>query len=111
MELSSADYKKITQFYGIPKQNNKTYKDLAETVLADKMCKCIKKVRSNTNINEKRAIGICRESIFKNRNIDLYKFKCKKGASLVSKKGTKKKMRKFRKTIGFNKTKRAKKNK
>lgn len=43
--------------------------------------------------------------------LDLYKFKCKNGPSLISKKGTKKKLRKFRKTIGFNKTKRSKKNK
>jgi len=78
--------------------------------LADKLCKCIKKVRTNSQVDEKRAISICRESIFKNRHIDLYKFKCKKRASLVSKKGTKKKLRKFRKTIGFNKTKRSKKN-
>ena len=41
---------------------------------------------------KKRAIGICRESIFKNRNIDLYKFKCKKRRfSCFKKKGTKEK--------------------
>ncbi len=111
MDLSSADYKKITKFYGLSKQNNKTYKNLAENLLADKLCKCIKKVHTGTETREKRAISICRNSIFKNRNIDLYKFKCKKGPSLLSKKGTKKKLKKFRKTIGFNKTKRTKKNK
>tara|TARA_R110001599_G_scaffold72903_1_gene201953 strand:+ start:778 stop:1116 length:339 start_codon:yes stop_codon:yes gene_type:complete len=112
MELSSYDYQKIGRFYGIPKQNNKTYKDLAEGVLADKLCKCIKKVRpKNAKLGEKRAISVCRGTIFKKRHIDLYKFKCKNGPSLISKKGTKKKLRKFRKTIGFNKTKRSKKNK
>ncbi len=111
MELSTTDYQKIAHFYGIPKQNNKTYKELAEDILALKLCKCIKKVKTTKMIGENAAIGICRENIFKKRKIDLYTFKCKKGTSLISKKGTKKKLRKFRTKIGFNKTKRAKKNK
>ena len=87
MELSSADYKKITQFYGIPKQNNKTYKDLAENVLADKMCKCIKKVRSNTNINEKKELLVSAERVSLKTAILIYiNLSAKKGASLVSKK-------------------------
>jgi hypothetical protein len=109
MELSKNDYKKITEFYGIPKQTNKTYKDLAEKVLANKLCKCIKKVRSTPKFDEKRAISICRNSIFKKRHIDLYSFKCKNSSSLIPKKKTKKKLRKFRKTIGFKKTRRSKK--
>lgn len=111
MELSSADYQKIARFYGIPKNNHKTNKKIAEDILAAKLCKCIKKVRANSSLDEKAAIGICRNNIFKNRNIDFYKFKCKKGSALLPKKKTRKKLRKFRTKIGFNKTKRAKKNK
>lgn len=111
MELSTTDYQKIVHFYGIPKQNNKSYKELAEDILAVKLCKCIKKVKTKNMVGEKTAIGICRENIFNKRKIDLYTFKCKQRASLISKKGTKKKLRKFRTNIGFNKTKRSKKNK
>lgn len=111
MELSTMEYKKIAQFYDIPKPNDKSYKDIAEDVLAGKLCKCIKKVQSRQKVLEKAAIGICRESIFKNRGIDLYTFKCKKGQKLLPKKGTKKQLKKFRKKIGFNKTKKSKKNK
>ena len=111
MELSSMEYKKIAQFYEIPKPANKSYKEIAEDILAGKLCKCIKKVRSRQQVLEKAAIGVCRKSIFKNRGIDFYNFKCKKGQKLISKKGTKTQVKKFRKKIGFNKTKRSKKNK
>jgi hypothetical protein len=102
MDLSQTDYKKIVHYYQIKKQKNKTYKESAEDILANKLCKCIKKVRPYDN-NEDAAITICRDNIFKKRGIDFYNFKCKKG--------TKKNLRKFRKKIGFNKTKKAKKNK
>ena len=111
MELSSMEYKKIAQFYEIPKPANKSYKEIAEDILAGKLCKCIKKVRSSQQVLEKAAIGVCRKSIFKNRGIDFYNFKCKTGQKLISKKGTKKQLHKFRNKIGFNKTKRSKKNK
>lgn len=109
--MSYNDYKKITQYYQIPKTNNKTYKELAENILADKLCKCIKKVRSSKKHNEALAISVCRNSIFKKRNIDFYTFKCKKGQNLLPKKGTKKNIKKFRKNINFNKTKKSKINK
>ena len=111
MELTQMEYKKIARFYELPKPNNKSYKDIAEDILAGKLCKCIKKVQSRRQIPEKAAIGVCRESIFKNRGIDFYKFKCKKGQKLIPMKGTKKVLRKFSKKIGFNTTKKTKKNK
>ena len=33
MELSPMDYKKIAQFYDIPKPNNKSYKEIAPAIL------------------------------------------------------------------------------
>ena len=45
MDLSQTDYKKIIHYYQIKKQKNKTYKESAEDILANKLCKCIKKVR------------------------------------------------------------------
>lgn len=97
MDLTASDYKKIASYYQIPKSKNKTYKEIAEHVLASKLCRCIKAVDSynnsggpNKNIrtkknNENSAIGVCRKSIFQNRNIDFYDFKCKKKPQLVKK--------------------------
>ena len=104
MELSSSDYKKILDFYNVPKQNDRSYKNLAEDILADKLCKCIKSVKKKPSITEKSAIGICRNSIFKKRNMDFYTFECKKEAKLHGKKNTKRRLKKFSKKIGFNKT-------
>ena len=109
MDLSKTDYKKIINYYNLSK-SNKSNKELAEDVLALKLCKCIKKIRPNRD-NEKGAIALCRKSIFKNRGIDFFNFKCKKKQSFIHKKGTKKNLVKFRKKIGFNKTKKNKKNK
>jgi len=96
MDLTGSDYKKIARYYQIPKSKNKTYKEIAEDVLASKLCRCIKSIDSYNNNspnkittakknNEDTAIGICRKSIFKNRNIDFYNFKCKKKPKLVKK--------------------------
>jgi len=106
MKLTDNDYKKIVFFYYETKPNNITYKKLAEEILAKKLCKCIKKVQT-PKLPEKSAIAICRKSIFENRNIDFYTFKCKNGNLLKKKKGSNKTLKKFSKKIGF---KRSKKN-
>jgi hypothetical protein len=108
MNLTQSDYRKIINYYQIPKQKNQTYKDTAENILATKLCKCIKKIGLYDN-NESVSISTCRERIFKNRGIDFYNFKCKNKQRFISKKGTTKKLKKFRKKIGFNKTKKSKK--
>ena len=46
MNLSQTDYKKIINYYELSKSNNKSNKELAEDVLALKLCKCIKKTRA-----------------------------------------------------------------
>ena len=108
MNLTQSDYKKITNYYQISKKKNNTYKDTAENLLATKLCKCIKKIGLHNN-NESLSISSCRNSIFKNRGIDFYNFKCKNKQRFISKKGTNKNLKKFRKKIGFNKTKKIKK--
>lgn len=110
MELSNYDYTKIIKYYNIKKQKNITKKQHAEDILANKLCKCIKKVLPYSK-NESNAIGLCRNSIYKKRGIDFYNFKCKNQNKLIPKKGTLKKIKKFRKKIGFNKTKTKTKNK
>ena len=111
MDLNNNDYRKIVDYYKLNKPKNKSYKEVAEEALAGKLCRCIKKVKSD-KINEKAAIALCRDNIFKKRNIDFYNFKCKEKQKLVHKKNkTKKYLKKFSKKIGFNKTKRINKNK
>tara|TARA_Y100000389_G_C17391576_1_gene480171 strand:- start:854 stop:1237 length:384 start_codon:yes stop_codon:yes gene_type:complete len=127
MNLTSHDYKKIVKFYNLPKRSDKTYKEMAEDILSEKLCKCIKKVKRNdiscfkktknkkitcvkkikNVLTEKQSIGICRNSIFKKRNIDFYKFSCKQSKKLIPKKHTRKTLRKFSKRIKFNKTKKS----
>jgi hypothetical protein len=76
--ISKKDYIKILNYYNIsiPK-NNKNLKNKAEEILANKLCRCIKKVGSNDN-NEAKSIGICTKTIFNKRNMKRSIFTCKK---------------------------------
>jgi len=77
-KITYGDYKKILSYYKmrLPKKN-KTLKKKAETILANKLCKCIKKVGLK---NEKRSIAICTNSIFTRKGLRRGKFTCKKRA-------------------------------
>ena len=90
MKLSREDYIKILDYYGIKHQGASltTIKGKAERVLADKLCRCIKRVdntgsnRSKTskskNNNESRAIAICRDSVLRRKGVtNAGKFSCK----------------------------------
>ena len=57
MDLSKTDYKKIINYYKLSKSNNKSNKELAEDVLALKLCKCIKKTRPNRHNNDNEKGG------------------------------------------------------
>lgn len=52
--------------------------------LANKFCRCIKKVRKTVKANNKEsaAIGICVKSVIQTRGKTLRKFKCKGGPTL-----------------------------
>ena len=110
MNLTNSDYKKIINYYNLSKQKGMSYKTLAENTLSSKLCRCIKKINS-TGLSEKQAIGACRKTIFKKRNINFFNFTCKKKYELLPKKHSRKKLKKFSNKIGFNKTKKQKKNK
>jgi hypothetical protein len=92
------DYKTILNYYNIDYTNlsNKNIKKKAEDILADKLCRCIKKVDTE---NEKRSIPICKDSIFKKKGLHIYRFTCKNKPSLKPKKKTKRKLSKFNKTF------------
>jgi hypothetical protein len=87
--LKKDDYIKILNYYNIPiasTDSSKTIKHKAEEILADKLCKCIKKVK-NTDDEidtetpteaESKAIGICNDSIFRRKGLKHSGFTCKR---------------------------------
>lgn len=78
--LTMNDYKKILMFYKRPISSNRMIvKDDAEKLLANKLCRCIKKVDVN---NEQRSIGICTKTIFKQKGYTRGRFKCKGNPSV-----------------------------
>jgi hypothetical protein len=76
-ELTNDDYKHILEFYKevIPK-SKRLLKLQAERLIANKLCRCIKKVY---NQNEDRSIGICTKTVINNKGYTRgkFKFKCK----------------------------------
>ena len=90
MKLTKKDYKNLLGFYKIKTKKNISYKNLkkmGEKILANKLCKCIKKVNSK---NENISIPICRSSILNKKNLNIKKFTCKKKLSLLGLNKTKK---------------------
>lgn len=88
-ELTTNDYKHILEFYKKPLPKSKRIlKMQAEKLLADKLCRCIKKVDKGF---EGRAIGICTKNIINNKGYIRGKFTCKTKSSIkLSKKRTRK---------------------
>lgn len=83
--LSNDEYVKLLEFYKIQiPDSKKQLKIEAEKILAEKLCKCIKKVDP---INEVRSIGICTRRIFK-RGLT-------RGRFLFRKNKTRKKQRRY----------------
>lgn len=80
-ELSINDYKRILEFYNeiIPK-SKRLLKMKAEKLLANKLCRCIKKIDKE---NEARSIGICTKTIINNKGFKRGKFTCKKKEKII----------------------------
>jgi hypothetical protein len=95
--LTKNDYEKILNYYNIPfstSDSSKQIKSKAEEILADKLCKCIKKVKESSNEPnndeaEARAIGICNDTVFRRKGIRHAAFTCKKKPKLLRFKGKK----------------------
>lgn len=65
--LTTADYRKILEFYNLPiPSNKKSLKKKAEDILALKLCRCIKKFE---NVEEDKAIGICTRSVLNKKGL------------------------------------------
>ena len=79
-ELTNKDYISILNFYKmkIPKSKQLLKKE-AEQIMAEKLCRCIKKVDVS---NEAKSIGICTKTIFNNKGYTRGKFTCKKNRTV-----------------------------
>ena len=125
--LSQKDYRSILKFYNIPASKNKyTRKKMAEKVLADRLCRCIKKVSSQierkqgvANRTRKRmktikkqiesnATGICRNSVIRRKGLYNFGFTCKIAPRLHKSKTLRVKLLKQNPTTKTTKTKKTK---
>jgi hypothetical protein len=87
--LNNNDYKQILAFYNLPiPKSNRLLKDSAEKILANKLCRCIKKVNSK---NEQRTIGICTKTVINRKGFNRGKFNCTGKITVVLKKNKTKK--------------------
>ena len=75
-ELTNKDYISILKYYklNIPK-SKRLLKIQAEKIMAEKLCKCIKKLDPE---NEAKSIGICTKTIFNSKGYTRGQFQCKK---------------------------------
>jgi hypothetical protein len=80
VELTNKDYVSILKYYNlnIPR-SKRLLKKQAEKIMADKLCKCIKKIDP---INESKSIGICTKTIFNRKGYTRGQFQCKKKQSV-----------------------------
>ncbi len=86
IDLSKQDYCNILNFYNIKFNKNlpiKIIRKITEKIIAEKLCRCIKKV-PNENQHESRAIGICNYSVIQRKNLKIRGFTCKKKPKLQS---------------------------
>ncbi len=100
-KLTINDCKKVLNFYNksIPKKTQMIKKH-TELLLADKLCRCIKKIEP---VYGPRAIGICTKTIFNNKGLTRSGFKCKGIPSVTVKKYKTNKPNKSNKTNKTNK--------
>jgi hypothetical protein len=92
-ELTTNDYKHILEFYEKPiPKSKRILKVQAEKIIASKLCRCIKKIKRNS---ESRAIGICTKTIVNTKGFTRGKFTCRKKQTIkLSKKNKTKKNKK-----------------
>ena len=89
-KLTTKDYIEILRYYNIPipkktKKNRRIIKKIAEDILAEKLCRCIKVVDNTKLKDEQRAIAICINSVIQKKKLKVQNFTCKKKKQLKSK--------------------------
>ena len=99
MKLSKDDYIKILNYYKInySKYNTQSIKRKAEEILANKLCRCIKKVKNNNKKIESTAISICKSSVLNRKNLSIGRFSCKKRPLFLKDKNNKSTLKKIKK--------------
>ena len=117
--LKHHDYVKILNYYDMPisaKDSSKSIKHKAEAILAEKLSKCIKKVKKNDrqgedsddgnddnkntlSESESKAIAICSNSIFEKKGLERGLFDCKKKPRLINFQGKKYALTKKKRTL------------
>ena len=82
--ITNEDFINILEFYKmeIPKSHN-LLKQKATTILANKLCRCIKKL--NTTYKSK-SVGICTKSIFNKKGLKRGTFRCNKQKTVTFRK-------------------------
>jgi len=97
MKLTNQDYKDILLYYNIDIKNlsKKQLINKAENILANKLCRCIKKIDPQEK-DLSKTISICNNSVLKKKGIKPNKFNCKKKPKFTSK-------RKYTSILGKNK--------
>ena len=84
--VTNNDYKNILKYYNKPiPKSNKILKIKAEKIMAQKLCKCIKKLEP---FNESRSVGICTNTIFNRKGYTRNNFTCTKKQSVKFRKNT-----------------------
>lgn len=84
MKLTHNDYKKILHHYQHDRPirgNNKTIKERAHRILAEKLCRCIKSTNEKNPLDEGRRIAYCTRSIFNSKGLRSHGFRCKTKSS------------------------------
>ena len=81
VELTNKDYVSILKYYNIniPK-SKRLLKQNAEKIMAEKLCKCIKKIDVK---NEAKSIGICTKTIFNRKGFTRGQFECKNRQKVI----------------------------
>ena len=84
MKLYKKDYENILNYYNESFNQDNTVKELkkkVENIIANKLCRCIKKVNNRIKDND-YTIAICKNSVLKKKNLKIKGFNCKKKITL-----------------------------
>jgi hypothetical protein len=103
-KLNTNDYKNILNYYHIdqttPNTRKQPLKKQIETILAQKLCSCIKKLNQTVKTSGKRAennraegnrllpVPVCINNVIKRKHLKIFKFTCKNKKQLLPKAGT-----------------------
>jgi hypothetical protein len=80
--LKDGDYITILKYYDIDtiNSNRTTRKKIARNIIAEKLCRCIKKLNKTKGSD---AISICKNSVLTKKNLTALKFTCKDKQKLL----------------------------